>query len=119
MKSVQPFRILLLGAIAIAGWKILESDIKGRGKPIINTYIIGFSVALNITLNLFLIPKFGITGAAWATSTSCMVNLLIAFIVYIRISGNNIKDMIFLKKSDLRFYQNFLSTLVSKTAKLV
>jgi len=114
IKSVQPFRILLLGAIAIAGWKILESDIKGRGKPIINTYIIGVSVVLNIVLNLFLIPKFGIIGAAWATSTSCMVNLLIALIVYIRISGNNIKDVVFLKKSDFRFYQNFSSVLFRK-----
>ena len=71
----------------------------------LNTYITGASVILNITLNIFWIPKFGILGAAWATSISYAVALLITLIIYRKISGNRIKDIIFIKKSDLKFYQ--------------
>lgn len=105
LKSIRPFQILLIGAVTISGCNILGNDLRGRGKPMLNTYITGASVILNITLNIFWIPKFGILGAAWATSISYAVALLITLIIYRKISGNRIKDIIFIKKSDLKFYQ--------------
>jgi len=114
LESVKPFRILLIGAVAISGWKILENDIKGRGKPILNTYITGFSVCLNLIMNIIFIPQYGILGAAWATSISYTIVLFTAIIVYCRVSNNNIADLIILQKSDLNYYLNFLKSLKDK-----
>jgi len=106
LKSIQPFKILLIGVIANSGWRILENDLKGRGKPMLNTYIAGFALVLNIILNILWIPKFGISGAAWATAISYTLALLIMIIIYTKVSGNKIKDVILIKKSDLMLYQN-------------
>lgn len=114
LESVKPFRILLIGSIAISGWKILENDIKGRGKPILNTYITGFSVCLNLIMNIIFIPQYGILGAAWATSISYAIVLFIAIIVYCRVSGNSVSDLIIFKISDFDYYLNFFYSLKSK-----
>ena len=112
--SVLPFQILLIGAITISGWRILASDLNGRGKPLLNSYITGISVIINIILNIIFIPKFGINGAAWATAISYTIVLIITIIVYSRISGNRIVDIIFIKKSDLRYYKNFLTSFKNR-----
>lgn len=115
LDSVKPFRILLVGSVALGGWKILENDLKGRGKPILNSYITGFSVCLNLALNIFLIPKFGILGAAWATSISYVTVLLVALIIYCRVSKNRFVDVIFIKISDIVYYKNYFYSLIEKT----
>ncbi len=105
-ESVHPFKILLIGTVAISGWEVLKNDLKGRGRPILNTYITGAASILNIVLLFILLPRFGIIGTAWATSISYIVGLIVVLIIYCRISGNRIIDMVFIKKSDLKLYKN-------------
>ena len=83
----------------------------------INTYAIGISVLLNIILNLFWIPKWGINGAALATSVSYTVMFLVTIVVYIKISGNKIKDIILIKKEDFIFYKDLLFSIKAKLIK--
>jgi len=114
LDSVLAFRILLIGSIAASGAGSLCSDLAARGKPMINNYIAIFLIVLNVTLNIILIPKFGIEGAAWATTVSLWAGFIISLIVYDKISGNKIKDVIFLQKSDAVFYKNFLNYFKSR-----
>ena len=111
-KSVLPFQILLIGVIAISGSRILANDLSGRGRLQENIYINTFSVILNIILNLILIPKFGIKGAAWATTISYNVTFLIRLLIYSKISGNKTKEIIIIQKSDIALYRNIFSALV-------
>jgi len=112
--SIQPFNILLIGAVAISGIVALSNDITGRGKPMINVYIGIISIIINIILDIFLVPRFNITGAAWASAVSDVVLFIIVVIIYSRISGNKIKDVVLIKKSDFRFYKNFIILFKSK-----
>jgi Na+-driven multidrug efflux pump len=107
----MPFQILLIGLITISGWKILANDLYGRGKPMLNTNITITSVILNIILNIILIPKSGIAGAAWATSISYSFAFVAIVVAYSKISGNRIIDIIFIKKSDFKFYRNLVILL--------
>jgi len=117
LESIKPFQILLIGSLLIAEWRILANDLTARGKPIINTYITGFSVILNIILNIIFIPKWGIIGAAWATVISYSAVAVITTIIYSKISGNPIKNIIIFQKVDLNFYKNILSG-IRKSRKL-
>ena len=112
--SILPLKILLIGTVAISGSIAMSNDIAGRGKPIINAYIGAVSVIINIILNIIWIPKFGIIGASWATAVSYTVLFIITVFVYSKISGNRIRDVIFIKKSDFRFYKNFLILFKNK-----
>jgi len=114
LDSVIPFQILLIGSVAISGGRIISNDLAGRGKPIVNTYIGAFSVTFNIILNILLIPKIGIRGSAWASAITYTTTSLLVIFIYSKISGNRIRNIIFIKKSDFRFYKNFLILFKSK-----
>jgi len=114
LNAIQSFKILLIGTIAVAGSRILTNDLAGRGKPMVNTYLAIITAALNILLNIILIPRFGISGAAWATAISYTLIFIVKTIVYSKISGNKIKDIIFIKNSDLRLYRNILISIKNK-----
>lgn len=107
VESIRPFQILLIGAIAISGWNILCNDLAARGRPMLNTYAIGISVLFNIFLSIILIPKWGIIGAAWATTASYITMFLVTLFIYQKISHNKVREIIFIKMSDLFLYKKF------------
>jgi len=111
VNSIVPFQILLIGAVTMSGWRILAVDIYGRGRPELNIYISSMCLLLNVLLNLFLIPKYGIVGAAWATSCSYTLAFVLITIVYHKLFDVEITDMILIKISDLKFYGNFVTML--------
>jgi len=82
----------------------------------INTYINIASLATNIILNILLIPQYGIAGAAYATTISYSLVFIIRSIVYSKISGNRIRDFIFIKLSDLKFYLAIINLVRKKQA---
>ncbi|MDY7009300.1 MAG: polysaccharide biosynthesis C-terminal domain-containing protein [Planctomycetota bacterium] len=106
--SVMPFRILLVGVVCMGGWKILANDLCGRGKAKWNIYINGVSLVLNIVLNILLIPKYGIVGAAWATSLSYTFAFVAIAVVYGIMSGNTIATVVIPGARDCRFYVNLV-----------
>jgi len=112
--SVAPFQILLIGVVTMSAWRILANDLYGRGKPMLNTYITASSVILNIILNIIWIPKFGISGAALASSISYTFALIIIIMIYSEISSNRVKDIIFVKKSDFKLCQSFIISIKNK-----
>ncbi|MHA1781936.1 MAG: oligosaccharide flippase family protein, partial [Promethearchaeota archaeon] len=110
--SILPFKILLIGIVSMSGWRILANDIYGRGRPELNIYVSFVSTILNIFLNIIWIPKYGISGAALATSISYFSSFILIIIVYCKISGNSIFDTIIMKKSDLLFYRGLIRSMV-------
>ena len=70
---------LIPGTIAASGSRIYSVYITASGKPEWNMYISFFIVLANIIGNIILIPKYGILGAAWVTTTSYCLDALIKF----------------------------------------
>jgi O-antigen/teichoic acid export membrane protein len=65
--AAQPLQILALGAIFVfATWILHAAAISTNlDRRLLTTTIVGLST--NVGLNLVLIPRYGISGAAWAT----------------------------------------------------
>lgn len=114
LPSVMPLLILLPGIIALGGAKTLTADLAGRGKPQFGTYASFISLAANIPLNLWLIPKWGISGAAFASTFAYILATLIIIIAFVKISNSSWRNIIFIKKSDFRFYRNFVILFKNK-----
>jgi len=109
--AIIPFKILTIGILTLSGWKILANDIYGRGKASLNIYINATALTLNIILNIILIPKYGINGAALASSISYTIAFIIMLFVFSKVSENKIIDIILIKKSDFKYYKNFIISL--------
>jgi O-antigen/teichoic acid export membrane protein len=79
LQAFPAFAWLLPGIIAGAGARVQSSCIAAAGKPEWNMYVAIGVVTLNIVGNILLVPRFGIVGAAWATSVAYLCNALIKF----------------------------------------
>ncbi len=75
--SVTPLRILLLGEIAVSSYLLDSSSLSGRNQitKAATATLVGFFLVT--TLDLLLIPGFGIAGAAWASVVGYSVMALI------------------------------------------
>ncbi len=114
LPSVIPLIILLPGIIALGGCKILTADLAGRGKPQFGTYAAFVSLAVNIPLNLWLIPKWGISGAAFASSVAYITATLIVMVAFVKISNTSWVTILLFNKHDFQDYKNLLAKLRKK-----
>jgi len=88
LPAVGALQALLVGIVALSVGRVLSNDISGRGFPGLNIYIGIAAVATNVVFNILWIPRYGIAGAAWASTVSYTVSFLGALFFYCRISGN-------------------------------
>ena len=111
LPSVMPLIILLPGIIALGGCKILTADLAGRGKPQFGTYAAFASLVVNIPLNLWLIPKWGISGAAFASSTAYITATLMVMVAFVKISNTSWVTILLFNRYDFQDYKNLLIKL--------
>jgi O-antigen/teichoic acid export membrane protein len=79
LQALPAFFWLLPGIIAGAGARIYANCIAAAGKPEWNMYVSVGVVTINIIGNILLVPKYGIVGAAWATSLAYVLNAVVKF----------------------------------------
>lgn len=96
-----PFLLLLPGVVFMAASRILANDIAARGRPELNMYASCVVVVINIVGNLFLIPRYGISGAAIATSIAYAVNFIMRVMMHHYFTRVPILNNIVIRHSDL------------------
>ncbi|MDH4220172.1 MAG: oligosaccharide flippase family protein [Candidatus Aminicenantes bacterium] len=81
-----PMLVLLPGVILLGGAKVLTNEIAGRGYPQYNSINAGIALILTVIFDLILIPRFGILGAALASSISYTVGFFASVGFYLFVS---------------------------------
>ncbi len=93
---------LLPGVFALCYASILRLDLLGKGYPGRLSLMAGIGVVLNLGLNLVLIPKLGITGAALSSSAAYLTVALLMFLQYCRISAMSFYRLLLMTPTDMR-----------------
>lgn len=94
-------RLILPGIVAYSVVAVLSRYITGRGKPGTGTLILIAGLAVNIAINLVLIPRYGIVGAAAASSVSYLVTAVLTLVVFHRMSGRGWFETLVIRRSDM------------------
>jgi O-antigen/teichoic acid export membrane protein len=81
-----PLLALLPGVVLLGGAKVLTNEIAGRGYPIYNSVASGLGLVLTVILDLALIPRLGVLGAAVASSLAYAAIFVVAIFFYGRVS---------------------------------
>jgi O-antigen/teichoic acid export membrane protein len=68
--AVQALWYLLPGVLVFSIAKIIGNDFAGRGYVVTNGIVSASALALNIILNLVLVPRLGLVGASISSSIS-------------------------------------------------
>ena len=92
--------------------KVLANDFIGRGYPEVNTYFACVTALINFGLNLWLIPIYGIKGAAISTSVSYILDAIMKSVYFSRKNKIAFGDFYILKTSDIELYKSKLAKIM-------
>ncbi len=81
--AVLPLQTLLPGALGYTIYKTLYSYLLGNGKPSSGIWSTGISLTVTVVLDLLLIPRLGIEGAAITSSIAYCLNGLVILIAFV------------------------------------
>lgn len=98
--SVLPLIVYLPGVIAITLPKVLGADLAARGLPQYNFIVSAVNFAVNLVLNLLLIPRIGIIGAALSSTISYAVAAVLISYFYKRLTGTPIRELLIPQRGD-------------------
>jgi O-antigen/teichoic acid export membrane protein len=103
--SINSLKLLLPGIVALSLWKIMTNDLAGRGFPQYKSYTAGIALLGTIFFDIILIPKFGINGAAIASSIAYILSTIAMFYWFGKITGLKIYNLLIPSKKDIKIYK--------------
>ncbi len=102
--AVVPLLLLLPGVGMLSLGHILYGDLNGRGKPETTAVSALLALGVTIVLDVVLIPRYGIVGAAIASTCAYTVEFCVTGAFFIYHSGARWRDMMTIRRSDLEQY---------------
>lgn len=100
--SVMALLWLLPGIVLFSIANVLAAYIAGIGKPRLNLLVSGVSLVVTITLDLLLIPKLNIVGAAIASTVSYSLSALLLIVFFMRETGAPLREILLPTSEDVR-----------------
>lgn len=93
--------LLLPGTVALSMWKVLVGDLVGRGHPSSKSLTAGAGILVAVPLDLVLIPRFGVPGAAVASSLAYSVCAASSLVMFSRATGAAWHEAVLTRPADL------------------
>ncbi|MGH9464591.1 MAG: oligosaccharide flippase family protein [Thermoanaerobaculia bacterium] len=103
--SLEPFLILLPGMVLLTLYRVFGGYFTSRGKQGINAATQVVSCIVNVGLNLWLIPRSGIAGAAVASLISYTLETLLIAAAFRRRTQLGLVAMLVPRRGDLALYR--------------
>lgn len=103
--------LLLPGIVAGSISKILANDFAGRGKPEYNLAVSLTMLGINVICNIWLIPIWGINGAAVATSVTYFGQFLATLIIYRLLYDVSLNSLLIPTGSDFQRIKSYYHQL--------
>lgn len=101
--SLPALYILLPGVVAISVSKVLAGYVTGLGRTGASSLISILTFAVNVVLNVILIPSHGIVGAAAASLISYTLSAITYSLLAARMTGARPSDFWIPRAADVRF----------------
>ncbi|MHB1922622.1 MAG: oligosaccharide flippase family protein [Chitinophagaceae bacterium] len=112
--TVFPFLLLLPGVIIFSMTTLLSAYFAGINRLMINLKVSFFCFLLILIGDILLIPKLGISGAALVSSIGYGFSGIYSLVFFSRQLNIDIKEFIFIKRSDINHLCYLLTQLTRK-----
>lgn len=117
-KSSQVTAILFIGIIFASIGKVSAPYFFTKGIPQVHLFITFTVLLLNISLNLVLIPKLGINGAAIASTVAYTIYGIFYLYYFIVKEKFKFEELLILNKSDFKYIREIGKAMLGKIAKI-
>jgi O-antigen/teichoic acid export membrane protein len=101
--AVRPLLFATVGMVSMSVFTIITRDFTSRNKQRVNIRAGTVALLSNLGLNLWMIPRFGIAGAAVATSLSYTLAAVLVLVAFRADSGIALREALVPKREDVRF----------------
>jgi O-antigen/teichoic acid export membrane protein len=112
--AAPALRALLPGIVAYSVVAILSRYIVGVGRPQVSTAVLVTGLLVNVGLNLVLIPRFGLVGAATSSSISYVVTAVLVLAAFRRLAGRSLADTLVIRRSDIDAARSTVIAMVER-----
>jgi O-antigen/teichoic acid export membrane protein len=100
-----PLRWVCVGIVMMSLYVLLSRNFTSRNRQGINVFSAYLALGGNLLLNFFLIPRYGIVGAAMATACSYSAATLLLLGFFLRESGLSLADVLLVRRTDLAVWR--------------
>jgi len=114
LASVPVIWWILPGTVALAASKVMCADLMARGMPEYSSIFAFVTLIVTVVLDLVLIPRMGIQGAALASSAAYFLNSTMVAIVLRRKLGVTWKALLVPSWSELAPYRQVLNRITGR-----
>lgn len=111
---VDALLILVPGVVLFGGAKMLTNYFTGSGKTGMPNIAAAACLTTMVTLDLFLIPAYGVNGAAAAASVAYALYAFIVIWAFLRHSADSPFNLLLVKASDLKMYLTLIGRVREK-----
>ncbi|MBI1814320.1 MAG: oligosaccharide flippase family protein [Deltaproteobacteria bacterium] len=109
-----PLLFVVPGVIMMSLFFMLSRSFTSQNRQEINIVASGVAVGCNVLLNLWLIPRMGISGAGLSTALSYTLATLILGRVFLQESGKSLRDLLVIRFDDLALYRRLLTDVLAR-----
>jgi O-antigen/teichoic acid export membrane protein len=99
--AAAPLRWVCVGIVMMSLYVLLSRNFTSRNRQGINIFSAYLALGGNLLLNLVMIPRYGIVGAAMATACSYSVATVLLLVLFLRESRLSVSEVLLLKRSDI------------------
>jgi O-antigen/teichoic acid export membrane protein len=114
LPSATVLLILLPGIFFFAVWKIIANALIAQGHPSKYSVTSGVSLVTMLLFDIILIPRYGIQGAALASTLSYTLATFTIIFIYTRLTDSLITEMFLPVRADFFYYKDFFKSLGGK-----
>jgi len=118
LPAVTPLLLLLPGIFMMSLSKILTSDLTARGYPRAGMWAGLVAVVSNVVLNVILIPRIAINGAALSSSVSYSLYAAVIVGYFMRVTGVRLAAIVMPKAEDIRYLTRIILREMSRVGVL-
>jgi O-antigen/teichoic acid export membrane protein len=109
-----PLLLLIPGIVVLGISNVLAIDLAGRGRPEIRTYGAAIAGIATLVLDLLLIPKIGIRGAALASSVSYTIATGVVIYFFSKITKSSLKHIAVPTWGDFEYFLGLVGDTARK-----
>lgn len=111
-----PLYYLTPGVVMMSLFEILSRNFTSQNRQGINITASGTALGCNVLLNLYLIPRMGISGAGLATLLSYSLATLMLTYAYLAASGKKLRELFIIRLTDLIVYRRLIEDVLGRRA---
>jgi O-antigen/teichoic acid export membrane protein len=114
-EAVRPLWWLLPGAVIFVIANVIAGYFAGTGRPNLNALASVVGVCITVPLDLILIPKFGISGAALASTASYTTSALAMMVLFCRSTATPPRRLFLPVRGDRDLLMRILASAIAWT----